>query len=228
MHGDYIVQLRDGQEKLEERLRLLEDKGMGSTVASSEQGRPNVMIFGGWPQDTLRETLLEELTRCLEKLGLEQAFEDYFCTGPRRGFAIALLAMEPQETGTQLKKRMIAIAQQVQKANISTKTMEQGKSLRASLGKSKHERMIANHTGKTKRLILTAAAHMHQHMDTEYSAGNVWLQARLVASATRPQPNPNCKPGKLDRSWIDIDAISSMVGATAQDLSKQWEDFMLL
>ena len=119
-HGDYIHQLRDGQEKIEDRLRALEDKAAGSTVAGSDSGRPNLLIFGGWPQDTQKEVLLEELTQCFTQLGLQNSFEDYFCTGPRRGFAMALLATDPAEHGTQLKRRMITIAQQVQKANLTT------------------------------------------------------------------------------------------------------------
>ena len=51
-HGNYIDQLRDSQEKIEERLRHLEDKATGSTVMGSDPGRQNLMIFGGWPQDT--------------------------------------------------------------------------------------------------------------------------------------------------------------------------------
>ncbi|CAE7033110.1 pol, partial [Symbiodinium sp. KB8] len=207
-HGDFIEQLRDNQDKIEERLRSLADKAAGSTMAGSDPGRPNLMIFGGWPQDTKREVLLEELTQCLAQLGLQDTFEDYFCTGPRRGFAMALLSTTPHESGPELKKRMISVAQQVQKANLSTKSMEQGRCLRASLGKSKHERMISNHAGKTKRLILTAAPNAHSYLETEYAAGNVWLNGVLIASATRPTPTTNCSQGKLERSWINIQKIS--------------------
>ncbi|OLQ07930.1 hypothetical protein AK812_SmicGene8595 [Symbiodinium microadriaticum] len=219
-HGDFIEQLRDNQDKIEERLRSLEDKAAGSTMAGSDPGRPNLMIFGGWPQDTKREVLLEELTQCLAQLGLQATFEDYFCTGPRRGFAMALLSTTPHESGPELKKRMISIAQQVQRANLSTKSMEQGRYLRASLGKSKHERMISNHAGKTKRLILTAAPNAHSHLETEYAAGNVWLNGVLIASATRPTPTSSCSQGKLERSWINIQKISETLRVDMEDLSQ--------
>ena len=226
-HGDFIEQLRDNQDKIEERLRSLADKAAGSTMAGSDPGRPNLMIFGGWPQDTKREVLLEELTQCLAQLGLQDTFEDYFCTGPRRGFAMALLSTTPHESGPELKKRMISVAQQVQKANLSTKSMEQGRCLRASLGKSKHERMISNHAGKTKRLILTAAPNAHSYLETEYAAGNVWLNGVLIASATRPTPTTNCSQGKLERSWINIQKISETLRVDVEELSKQWQDLVL-
>ena len=227
-HGDYIHQLRDGQEKIEDRLRALEDKAAGSTIAGSDSGRPNLLIFGGWPQDTQKEVLLEELTQCLTQLGLQNSFEDYFCTGPRRGFAMALLATDPAEHGAQLKRRLINIAQQVQKANLTAPSMEEGRVLRASVGKTKHERMLSNHTGKTKRLILTVSPNSHQHLEAEYAAGNVWLRGKLVSSATRMQPHTNCSQGKLDRSWIDLPQISEMIGADLESITKQWQDLMLL
>ncbi|CAE7704303.1 unnamed protein product [Symbiodinium microadriaticum] len=212
MHGDYIAQIRDTQDKFEERLRQLEDRATGSTTAGSDSGRQNLMIFGGWPQDTQREVLLEELTQCLVRLGLQNTFEDYFCTGPRRGFAMALLSVESRETSSMIKRRMITIAQQVQKANITTPNMEQGKCLRASLG---------------KRLILTIDPNMHQHLDTEYAAGNVWLRARLISSATRQPPHPGCAQGKLDKSWIDLQAIAEVLHVDSENLDKQWHDLML-
>ena len=213
MHGDYIAQIRDTQDKFEERLRQLEDRATGSTTAGSDSGRQNLMIFGGWPQDTQREVLLEELTQCLVRLGLQNTFEDYFCTGPRRGFAMALLSVESRETSSMIKRRMITIAQQVQKANITTPNMEQGKCLRASLG---------------KRLILTIDPNMHQHLDTEYAAGNVWLRARLISSATRQPPHPGCAQGKLDKSWIDLQAIAEVLHVDSENLDKQWHDLMQL
>ena len=139
---------------------------------------------------------------------------------------MALLPMEPHETGQQMKRKMISIAQQVQKANLTTQSMEPGKQLRASLGKSKHERMISNHAGKTKRLVLTVAPHVHQHLETEYAAGNVWLNGTLVASVTRTAPTDTCAPGKVERSWINLQKISEMLRVNSDDLVKQWQEFM--
>ncbi|CAE7819576.1 unnamed protein product [Symbiodinium sp. CCMP2592] len=155
--GDHIEQLRDQQERMESRLRALEDKDHAvPSTAASDPGRPNLLILAGWPQDTPKADLLSELTNCLQQLGLGDSFEEIFCTGPRRGFAMAFLKMDPNETGGD--------------------SMEPGKTLRATLGKSREERLVSNHTAKTKRLILTINAALKPFLETEYSAGNVWCK----------------------------------------------------
>ena len=109
--SDHIDQLRDAHDRMEERLVALEEKGsdqhLASSTAASEPVRPNLLIISGWPQDTKRETLLQELGDCLVQVGLENAFEDTFCTGPRRGFAMTFLATDPHESGAQLRRRLI-------------------------------------------------------------------------------------------------------------------------
>ena len=229
-HSDYIEQLREHQDRIEDRLQALEGKGWPSypaaSTTASDPGRPNLMIFSGWPQDTKKETVLNEFAACLPQLGLENAFEDYFCTGPRRGFLMAFIAQNPDETGTQLKRRMITLAQQVQKAGLHAPTMEPGKNLRATLGKSKEERMISNHAGKTKRLILTLAPNYKTSIETEYSAGSVWLNSRLVASATRQAPPGKHDKGKTPRSWIDLHHLASILNTPHADLQEQWTDLM--
>ena len=228
-HSDYIEQLRDNQEKMEDRLKNLEQRGHGSVATTtSEAGRPNLMILGGWPQDTQKDILLSELDTCLQQLNLQGTFEDVFCTGPRRGFAMAFVAMQPSETGVQLKRRMIAVAQQIQNAHIQAPSMEATRTLKATLGKSKHERLISNHTGKTKRLILTISPTSLGAVETEYSAGNVWFHSKLVASATRPGPHAGCLPGKPERSWLDVVLLSKLLKTPQEEIEKHWGELMAL
>ena len=228
-HSDFIEQLRDNQEKIEDRLKHLEQRGHGSTATTtSEVGRPNLMILGGWPQDTQKDVLLTELDTCLQQLNLQGTFEDVFCTGPRRGFAMAFVAMQPSETGVQLKRRMITLAQQIQNAQVKAPSMGTTRTLKATLGKSKHERLISNHTGKTKRLILTISPTSLGAVETEYSAGNVWFHSKLVASATRPGPHDGCLPGKPERSWLDVVMLSKLLKTPQEDIEKQWGELMSL
>ncbi|CAE7235616.1 unnamed protein product [Symbiodinium sp. CCMP2456] len=222
-HGDYIDQLRENQEKLEERMKHLELRGPASlATTTSDVERPNLLILGGWPQDTQKETLLTELRDCLKQLGLEESFEDVFCTGPRRGFAMAFVTMQASESGSQIKRRMITIAQQIQRAALCAPSMETNRILKATLGKSKYERLISNHTGKTKRLILTISPNSQAFVETEYSAGNVWFHSKLVASATRMRPHVNCTPGKPERSWLDIPMLATMLKITEGEIAQQW------
>ena len=230
--SDHIDQLRDAQERMEQRLAALEEKGPGGQIASSttasDPGRPNLLIMSGWPQDTRRETLLKELGEILHQLGLGSAFEEYFCTGPRRGFAMAFLATDLHETGAQLKRRLITVAQQIHRANLHAPSMEPGKTMRATLGKSREERLISNHAGKTKRLILTAVPGLQPVLETEFSAGSVWLRERLVASANRVQPHDECTRGKPARSWIDLRYLASELRVPLEQLSEQWNNLMAL
>ncbi|CAE7492098.1 unnamed protein product, partial [Symbiodinium sp. KB8] len=224
-HGDFIEQLRDNQEKIEDRLKCLEQRGPGSAATTtSEATRPNLMILGGWPQDTQKDILLAELDTSLQQLGLQGSFEDVFCTGPRRGFAMAFVAMQPSETGMQLKRRMITLAQQIQNAGIRAPSMDATRTLKATLGKSKQERLLSNHTGKTKRLILTISPTSLGAIETEYSAGNVWFHSKLVASASRLGPHDGCLPGKPDRSWLDVVMLFKLLKMPQEDIEKQWGD----
>ncbi|CAE7243796.1 pol [Symbiodinium sp. KB8] len=202
-HSDFIEQLRDNQEKIEDRLKHLEQRGHGSTATTtSEVGRPNLMILGGWPQDTQKDVLLTELDTCLQQLNLQGTFEDVFCTGPRRGFAMAFVAMQPSETGVQLKRRMITLAQQIQNAQVKAPSMGTTRTLKATLGKSKHERLISNHTGKTKRLILTISPTSLGAVETEYSEDieKQWGELMSLCTNMVPQSKTPAKPGLAAKS----------------------------
>ena len=230
--SDHIDQLRDAQDRMEERLVALEEKGVthhppASSTAASDPGRPNLLIISGWPQDTRRQTLLKELGESLTHLGLENAFEEYFCTGPRRGFAMAFVATDAHESGAQLKRRLITIAQQIQRANLHTEGMEPGKTMKATLGKSKEERLVSNHAGKTKRLILTVAPNLQPHLETEFAAGNVWVKDKLVSSTNRTPPHGDCAQGKPPRSWIDLRYLASVLRVPQDQLLQQWQDMLL-
>ncbi|CAE7650361.1 eif3a [Symbiodinium sp. CCMP2592] len=211
---------------MESRIRALEEKGPSASTTTSEPGRPNLLIMAGWSQDTPKDTLLHELDQCLKELGLAEVIEDKFCTGPRRGFAMTFIRTDPTESGTQLKRRLITIAQQIQRASIRAPSMDQDKILRATLGRSREERLLSNHTGKTKRLILTVDPNLKPYVETEYAAGNVWFRNQLISSATRPPPRPGCKAGKPPRSWIDLQGLSSILRTPAEDLEKQWDELM--
>ncbi|CAE7887330.1 putative 149 kDa protein [Symbiodinium microadriaticum] len=200
-HGDYIAQLRDQGESFEARLTAIENSrnSAGSDAPSSGQAQPNLLVLGGWPQDTSKDDLIRELSDCLTNIGIKDLFSDYFCTGPRRGYALALVKEKQGESVQELKRRLITIAQQVRFAAIQAPSMEHGKTLRASLGKTKQERLLANHVGKTKRLILSTRPGDAAQVEADYSATNVWYKGHLVYATenslryTRPKPSERYK-----------------------------------
>ncbi|CAE7355682.1 unnamed protein product [Symbiodinium sp. KB8] len=227
-HGDYIGQLREQNENIEARLLALENSrvGPGSDAPSSSGSRPNLLVLGGWPQDTARDDLLRELGETLTNIGVKESFSDIFCTGPRRGYALALVKEQPGEIPQDLKRRLITIAQQIRYAAVQAPSMENGKTLRASLGKTKQERLLATHVGKTKRLILTMRPGEAAHVEADYSASNVWLRGQLIASASRPKPNNQVDSGPAPRSWIDITLASKLLHADPKDMREAWLDLV--
>ena len=224
-HGDYIAQLRDQGESFEARLTAIENSrnSAGSDAPSSGQAQPNLLVLGGWPQDTSKDDLIRELSDCLTNIGIKDLFSDYFCTGPRRGYALALVKEKQGESVQELKRRLITIAQQVRFAAIQAPSMEHGKTLRASLGKTKQERLLANHVGKTKRLILSTRPGDAAQVEADYSATNVWYKGHLVASATRPKPNAMVDQGPTHRSWIDLTLLAKLLQTDLQELRNSWQ-----
>ena len=99
--------------------------------------------------------------------------------------------------------------------------MEPGKIMRATLGKSREERLISNHAGQTKRLVLTVMPNLQAQIETEFAAGNVWLRDRLIASAHRIPPYPECKKGKPARSWIDLRYLATILRVPEDKLTEQ-------
>ena len=118
-HGDYIDQLREQNESMEARIAAIEAGrfSAGSDAPSSRGAQPNLLVMGGWPQDTAKDVLLRELGDCLSNIGIKDSFSDIFCTGPRRGYALALVKEVQGESPQDLKRRLINIAQQIRYAS---------------------------------------------------------------------------------------------------------------
>ena len=114
----------------------------------------------------------------------------------------------------------------IQKDNLHAPSMEPGKIMRATLGKSREERLISNHAGQTKRLVLTVMPNLQAQIETEFAAGNVWLRDRLIASAHRIPPYPECKKGKPARSWIDLRYLATILRVPEDKLTEQWNELM--
>ena len=227
-HEDHIEQLRQLQESTDKRLADLEQRrdssGSASTSAPAD-GKINLMLLGGWPDDTPRETLLAELRQALQEQGLHEDFTDLFCTGPRKGFAMGLLWTEPTETAKALKKRMIALAQQVRRAAIKCDSMEQGKVLWANLGRTPEERATASHVGRAKRIILETNPDVKPFVEVDYNSGLVWVRAQLVSATTKPPGlGEEVFPGKLKGSWINLVAVARFTGGTVEALQQRWEE----
>ena len=226
-HGDYIEQLRDQGEKMEMRLAALEG-GVGHVpLHDGNEGtaRKNVVVFGGWGPDTHRDALLPELKELLQKINLLDSFEDIFTTGPRRGNALGIVSLRALESDQDLKRRIITMVQSIRQAQMSSKSMEPGKNLWASLSKTKSERVRSAHAGKLKRLILEVDEAMKNHLDVEWNAGSVWVRGNLVGSVLRAKPvaSSTISAGKMPSSWVDLSLLARLLGCSDSDLKDRWE-----
>ena len=229
-HGDYIEQLRDQGDKLEARIAALETKGgddgwrtVGPSDFADKESRKNVIVFGGWGPDTHKEDLVPELREMLRKIDIEGAFEDIFTTGPRRGNALGVVSSKPGESDQELKRRMIAMVQAIRAAQMSSKSMEAGRNLWATLSKTKAERLHSSHAGKLKRMILEIDESEKPHLDVEWNAGSVWLKGNLIGSATRPKPiGASIAAGKTPGAWMDPGLLGRLMGCSEPDLRERW------
>ncbi|CAE7390465.1 unnamed protein product [Symbiodinium sp. CCMP2592] len=207
-HGDYIEQLRDQGDKPERRIEALEARGGqnwgddGAGDGQAGKNRKNLIIFGGWGPDAHRDVLLPELKDLLQKVNLLDSFEDIFTTGPRRGNALGLVSLLPQETDQALKRRLTNTVQPIRGAQVAGKSMEHGKNLWAALSKSKIERLRSSHAGKLKRLVLEINEQEKSRIEVEWNAGSVWLGENLIGSCTRAKPTMAVMDdGKTPGSW---------------------------
>ena len=142
-HGDYLSQLRDDVAGMESRLHKVENQvgaSMGSTGAPEADQKRCSLIMGGWPEDTQREILLNDIWELLHKLGLDEKFSDIFTTGPRRGFAIGNVVFPEGTAASDIKKQLIEMTVQIRRGQVRTDKMVQGKYLWANLSKPKAER----------------------------------------------------------------------------------------
>ncbi|CAE7432317.1 unnamed protein product [Symbiodinium sp. CCMP2592] len=222
-HDDHILQLRDAQDRMELRLTTLEQKGVTSSAGSTADeraGQMDLMIVGGWEENTPREVLLAELKEALETMGIPDFFRDYFTIGPRKGFAMCLVATTANEAPQDLKRRMIFTAQQIRQQNYKAPSMREGKTLRATLGRTAAERQRAAHVGKSKRLVLEFNQDVLPYTDSEWGQGNFWLNGTVCSSSTRPPPrDAKTAAGKSPGSWIDLGFIARSIGANLDDLA---------
>ena len=229
-HSDALTQIRDDMETMEARLSKVEGNvasSTGSTMWAESDKKRSSLIFGGWPEDTPREVLLQELWDLLSKAGLDGEFEDIFTTGPRRGFAIGNVKMEGFTDAGKLKRKLIEMTIIIRKARLCGKHMQSGKYLWANLSKTKTERDRGSHGGKLKRLILELSGGYDPGIEVEYPAGTAWLPAGIIGSATKPQPtDAKTVPGRVEGTWMNVTRVATAFNMAEQEVENKWREIL--
>ena len=81
---------REGQDHLEHRLTLLENKLRGASAATNSTAdtdapRRPALILGGWPDDQAASDTLNKAKDILRQLDVPLDFSDMFVAGLKRG-----------------------------------------------------------------------------------------------------------------------------------------------
>ncbi|CAE7344140.1 pol [Symbiodinium sp. CCMP2592] len=234
-----IGRLEDKFESVESRLDELtkQIQQKGTTTSGKEPDRRFTLVYGGWPRDSRRDDILQQLQKSLDKLGVWESI-DYapFTTGPRRSTALSVFAPRGCESEYEVKRRMHTVIRSLADNEIK---LSGGKQLFATFAKSKEERIISGHAAWVKRAVVEVCGlDTARGLDIEYTTGSVWLGNSFVASAKTPHP-PGIASQELlwddDKSeshWIHVgsayrDAVDTKEAFRRARTTKRAEDWTL-
>ena len=108
---------------LSKRVVALEAIRGTSTKAPSDAGPRMTLVFGGWPRESRRQSILQDLRRALKETQTETFLDDDpFTTGPRRSIALANFYPRTGEENSLLKRRMHNVISAFNKVGPKTST----------------------------------------------------------------------------------------------------------
>ena len=226
--GEVVNQLQGKQEDFEKRLSRLETSG--STTAASlgvDEGVRSSVVFGGSVLATKKAMMLAELEEALKDLNIRGCLEnDPYCPGVRKGICVAPLQVRDAETPADTRERMLKVVKTVSDHSISTKHMEDSKTLWCAVSRPKAERDRARHAGKLRRLLHSIDGSLVNQANTEYPTGSLWVADYLLGSAIKPKPTDaqNLAEGKLAGSWVSITRVAKLCTCSEAHAHKMWQD----
>ena len=108
---------------------------------------------------------------------------------------------------------------------IAAQKLASGNTLWASVSRPKTERGHGSHASKIRRLLHELQVNFDE-VDAVYVTGSVWHKDVLVGSVDKPSNGVHVRKGKLEKSWIDLVALSKTTGVQEEDLTKRWDQIM--
>ncbi|CAE7029602.1 Pol [Symbiodinium sp. CCMP2592] len=218
-HDDLASQFRE----MGERLQALEARGSPHAVGPD---RKLTLVFGGWPMQTRRETLLTQLHQALEALDLASSLDQRpFTTGPRRSVALCNFMIRQGEDAGGARQRMLKVLQAVNGARVEVEGC--AKPLWCSFSRSPAERGRAAVAAIVKKVLMTHAPGRACDLDVEFASGIAWIRDDQLSGMGAPPPEcskarvleTKAGPAWLDEStlakWLGIDksVVESMVSS---------------
>ena len=167
-------------ESLSKRVTVLENAKDCSTKAPSETSTRMTLVFGGWPRETRRQVILQDLQRALkETQTVTMLDDDPFTTGPRRSIALANCWPRSGEEMAHVKRRMHNVISAFIRAEPKTSS---GERIWTSFSKTQQERKRGAHATWIKKILKALNVdEAHSAVDVERSTGSSWLGSTKVS-----------------------------------------------
>ena len=236
-----LAEMKQEQSSMAMRLQKLEAQGSGSTASMSTvmdsttaERHRFTLIFGGWPRDSQRKVICDQLHQSLIDLGVARLTDNpAFCTGPRRSMSLLQFKIRsPQEDFAGMRDRMSRVVNAVNQGNI---TLRGGKKLWSGYSKPRHERERGAHGALLRRVLRCLDSTQEEFLEVEYATGSGWLHdSKLASAVTDPDNSVDGKhefvrfdaltPGGVS-PWIDATALARElkvdVGAVKDAIKEQ-------
>ena len=214
-----------------DRLQVLETKGGSSTVSTFEPSGTErhrfTLIFGGWPRDSPRKTVLSELHEGLRRhhLAKETDFPG-FCTGPRKSLALMSFRIREHEDYQGMRDRMARVVSGVASGAIM---LAGGGKMWSGFSKPRAERLRGSHAALIRRVVRALGSDKEPELEAEYSTGSTWLGVHKLSSASVPpdglQPDEVMEmdpplPG-APKPWTNLGAMAECLGVDRQTVKEE-------
>ena len=190
-----VEEMETQMAEFKERLSSLEvTKASGRSAASDQTGSDRkTLIFGGWPKNSRRGVILDDLGKAIAALKLDSQFDDSpFCTGARRSIGMANFWPRSGEGPDRLKKRMFRV---ISLFNEKSPMNSAGKKIWVSFSKSPQERLRGSHSAWARRILQELGIDLsYAALDVEYATASAWggLEHRRYGQSGR-EDRPLCR-----------------------------------
>ena len=220
--------MEDSVARLVKRVETLETSGASSTKGEDDERHRTTLIFGGWPKETPRKRILDQLDAAFGKLELDSLCDGKpFCTGARRSMALLSFQARAGENAVAVRGRMSAMVAAVSNAEIYVGDGGRGDERRlwVAFSRPREVRLNGNHAAMIRRSVRQLAAEKEGDLETEYGTGTVWLLGQKIASARDP-PTEGCEADLLRdedracRPWVQIKKMAGLL-KVSQDRVRQ-------
>ncbi|CAE7216041.1 unnamed protein product [Symbiodinium sp. CCMP2592] len=203
-YNELMQQVRE----MGDRVHMLESRG--GNEGGRGVDRRLTLIFGGWPAQTRRGTILGQLEQAIQALGLAAEFDQApFTTGPRRSVAMANFVSRAHEKDGDVRVRMMKVLQTTNNAKVE---LQGGvKSLWCSFSRSPLERGRAAVAAVVKKAVMRHASHRAADLDVEYSSGSTWIREDQLSGMGQPPDQirrAKTLETKAGAAWLDVHTLA--------------------